>query len=273
MKKVILLLLGLFLFSSFSFASNQSLSDAVKNSSIYQKYKNGGMQSAQNEYKNLKENGTIQEIDFLFMLQLNSQQKQMHRVISTAKEGLEKFPNSAPIYTTLGMAYSEIKEYDKSIEYLSQSIKIKPSEPAYYNRGQIYYYVKKDYSKAISDFTNALNYIEEYSNENLKNKALGDIYYSRALCFGKKNNFNQAIEDYTEAIKYDNKNPDLYYNRAVAKLSKANKSSGKMLNELTASANKDFDMALDGYQKSNNKTMCNKIQNYKQLQAVMSVIK
>lgn len=274
MKKSILLLFSVFLIGTSTFVLAQSLYDAAKSSSVYQKYKTGGIQAAQSEYNNLKANNTIKEIDFLFMLQLYGEQRQMQKVISVANDGLKKIPNSAPMYTTLGMAYYETKDYDKAIEAQSQSIKIKPSEPAYYNRGLIYYYVKKDYTKAIADFTNALKYIEEYTNENVKNEAIIDIYQIRALSFGNKKDFDKAIADYDMAIKLDSKsNPDLYFNRAVMKLNKANNSLKNAQSQLIESANKDFDIAIAGYQKNNNKVMCDKIRNYKQLQAVMSVIK
>jgi Tfp pilus assembly protein PilF len=59
-------------------------------------------------------------------------------------------------YISRGMDYYDKKDYDKAIADFTEIIRLWPQhEPAYYCRG-LAYYDKKDYDRAIADFDHAL---------------------------------------------------------------------------------------------------------------------
>lgn len=274
MKKFVLFLSVLFC-GFYVSVSAKSLGDLVLESSVYKAYKTSGFESSVSEYNSLKNNKKISEQDFMAMMKIYSDKKDLDKSMEVGNEALKKYPNSYNTYTLLAMDYANLKRYDEAILAYSDSIKIKPTEPAYYNRGQIFYYIKKDYGRAISDFTKAIEYISQLENPSTASFALADIYRLRALSYEKKQDYSKSIEDYDSAIKYNQSEPDLYYNRAVVKRLKASDSklSKKESNALINSSNIDLENALEGYRKNNNMNMYNKIKKFKTFEAVKSVIK
>ena len=76
---------------------------------------------------------------------------QFTQAASTA-EAKGKKEDAAEAYRGLGMAYYELKEYDKSISDFSKSIELDPDElKAYQNRGDAYCNLG-NYDEAIKDF-------------------------------------------------------------------------------------------------------------------------
>jgi tetratricopeptide (TPR) repeat protein len=84
-----------------------------------------------------------------------------------------------------GNAAIEKKEYDKAISDYTEAIRLKPdAADAYYNRG-IAYDDKNEHDKAISDYTEAIR---------LKPDA-ASAYYNRGLAFREKSDYDKAISD------------------------------------------------------------------------------
>lgn len=275
MKKLLFLLSVLLILNiNISAFANNSVSEVIKTSTIYQQYLKGGMEAAEKQYTLLKDNKTIDIKDYMIMLQIYLSKNKTREVIITANEGLKQYPDSELIYTVLGMAYANINKYDSAIDAYTESIKIKPTEPALYNRAQIYCYTKNDIDNAIKDYTEALKYVEQYADKNTKNLTISEIYEERALCYSKKSELDKAISDYTNAIKFNSQKPSLYYNRGVIKINKANRTTLKNeASKILASAYQDLDTAADLYKKKNNINMYNKILEYKKMQSTMSAVK
>jgi tetratricopeptide (TPR) repeat protein len=78
-------------------------------------------------------------------------------------------------------------------------------EQAYYGRGEAYS-DKKDYEKAIVDYTEAirLDPTDEMA------------YFSRGIAYSHKKDYDKAIADYTEAIRLDPTDGDAFYKRGLA---------------------------------------------------------
>jgi tetratricopeptide (TPR) repeat protein len=87
--------------------------------------------------------------------------------------------------------------------------RLQPSDlsRAYNNRGNAYYFVKKEYDRAIADYSEAIQLdpknVVAYNNG-------GDAYYY------VKRDYDQAITDYDKAIQLDPKYARAYYNRGNA---------------------------------------------------------
>lgn len=97
-----------------------------------------------------------------------------------------------------GNAYSNMGQYELSINDYSDAIKINPnSYLIYYNRGNTYFKIEKDI-KAINDYTKAIELNPEYSY----------AFYSRGLIYVMLGKENDAVNDFNECIKID-KNREL----------------------------------------------------------------
>jgi tetratricopeptide (TPR) repeat protein len=115
---------------------------------------------------------------------------------------------AAKVYESRGDAYYEKKDYNRAIAEYTEAIKLDPSNAFYFNIRGDAYYLKEDYDRAIADYTEAIRL--EPDNAFYFN-IRGDAYY-------QKNDYDRAIADYTEAIKlepdnawYFNKRGNAYY--------------------------------------------------------------
>jgi tetratricopeptide (TPR) repeat protein len=97
-------------------------------------------------------------------------------------------------YADSGKAYADKRDYDRAIADYTEAIRLNPDyATAYNNRGNVYHNNKKDYDRAIADYTEALRidpkYVIAYNNR-------GRAYYN-------KKDYDRAIEDYNEAVRFD----------------------------------------------------------------------
>ena len=80
---------------------------------------------------------------------------------------------------------------------------------AYYNRGRAWY-AKKDYDRAIADFTESIHLDSKYAL----------AYYFRGRVWDEKKNYDRAIADYDDAVRLDPKYAPAYFHRGVARYEK-----------------------------------------------------
>lgn len=71
-----------------------------------------------------------------------------------------------------------------------------------YYKGLIYY-IYFDYEKSINELTKAINQEKK-----------AEAYFNRALSFEKQEKFENAVSDYSEALKINKRYLDAYFNRA-----------------------------------------------------------
>lgn len=143
-------------------------------------------------------------------------------------------------YSSAGVAYSELQEYEKALQYHDKAIEIVSSMPAFhYNRAHTYNKLG-EYQKAIIDYKKAItldpNNADYYCNlgytyddlgmyeeaiENY-NKAIEINPYNtinlscRAVAYVNMKEFDKAIADYNQAIELDPFDPQLFFNRGLA---------------------------------------------------------
>lgn len=143
-------------------------------------------------------------------------------------------------YSSAGVAYSELQEYEKSIQYHNKAIELANSIPAlFYNRANSFNKLGEyqqaiiDYKKAITldpdnaDYHCNLGYtyddlgMYEEAIENY-NKAIEINPYNtinlscRAAAYTNMREFDRAITDYNQAIELDPFDPQLFFNRGLA---------------------------------------------------------
>lgn len=113
-------------------------------------------------------------------------------------------------YGQRAWAYYELEKYDEAIADFSKVIEMKPNGASgYSSRGFIYTQRRKDYENAIKDFNKV---IEIATNVFAKAQAFnsrGDVYF-------KKEEYDKAIADFTQAILLDPKDHFFYSDRAQA---------------------------------------------------------
>ncbi len=195
--------------------------------------------------------------------------------VSLWTDCLRQFPLSERAYNNRGMAYSRLGEIDRAIADFEKAISINPiSETAWYNRGveEMFkgdpqksilfinkainltpnkevaegyfgrgnaYHAKKDYPKAIEDYTKALslqqNYPEVLFNRANDYKLIGELeraradfdaaiaakpryaeaYNNRGVLRFELGDAEGAAQDYAEAIRLRPRYAEAYNNRAI----------------------------------------------------------
>jgi len=91
-----------------------------------------------------------------------------------------------------GEAAFDKKDYDKAIADYTEAIRLDPNYYNYYNRRGDAYNIKKDYDKAIADYTEAIRLDPESGS-----------YLNRGNAYRDKGNYDKAIADYTEVIRLE----------------------------------------------------------------------
>ena len=113
---------------------------------------------------------------------------------------------TAEDYFRIGNRAHDEKDYDKAISDYSKAIELNPNfVEAYSNRGVAFAY-KKDYDKAILDYSKAIELNPEYAK----------AYSNRGNAFAYKKDYDKAISDYNKAIELNPEDAEAYNNRGNA---------------------------------------------------------
>ena len=123
-------------------------------------------------------------------------------------EGIKKEAreNLAVTYNNRGVAYHELKQYERAIEDFSKAIELNPNlADGYYNRGFTYHELKQ-YERAIEDYNKAIELNPKYAV----------AYNNRRNAYGEIKEHERAIEDYNKAIELNPKYAVAYNNRGNA---------------------------------------------------------
>lgn len=154
-------------------------------------------------------------------------------------------PDAPAVYSTKGIIYKNLGAHKEAVQAYSRSLKLSKSDDiikavTFSNRGNCYHYLKK-YSKAIKDYTSALEIErtaelycfrgESYLEQKKYKAALKDFHVSiqlsaqyarayigrgNAYSFNRhyKRHLNKALRDYTTAIELEPFNMYAHVERA-----------------------------------------------------------
>jgi tetratricopeptide (TPR) repeat protein len=154
--------------------------------------------------------------------------KDYDKAIADYTKAIKLDPNDFDAYDNRGKAWDKKGDHDKAkVDYAmakelmaaadfeqelmddifnyDKAKAINPKALAFYNSG-LAWYDKKDYDKAITDYTKAIEIDSKYA----------DAYYYRGAAWHDKGNLDKAITDYTKAIAINPKDTDAYYYRGRA---------------------------------------------------------
>ncbi|MDR0305594.1 MAG: tetratricopeptide repeat protein [Chitinispirillales bacterium] len=104
---------------------------------------------------------------------------------------LEEDIASARGHWNRGKNYSDQKDYDKAISEFTKAIQLRPNESSYRKYRGDAYHQKNDYDKAIADYAEAIRLDPKDCNS----------YDGRGRAYFKKKDYDEAIADFTEAIR------------------------------------------------------------------------
>ncbi len=126
-------------------------------------------------------------------------------------------------YFEEGLLFYERMEYDRSIESFDRTLELAPygkdNHIVYYNRGMAHL-KNRQYDKAIYDFTKSI----EMTPANQK-KLQYDSLINRGAAYQKSDNLESALKDYTEAIELQPREKNIKYiynNRAWVRYARGN---------------------------------------------------
>jgi len=109
-------------------------------------------------------------------------------------------------FNSRGIAYDSKKDYDRAIQDYTEAIRLNPSYAyAFNNRGGAYG-DKKEYDRAIQDYDQAIRLNPSYA---LAFNNRGNAYYY-------KKDYDRAIQDYDQVIRLNPSFAEAFYSRGLA---------------------------------------------------------
>ncbi len=104
------------------------------------------------------------------------------------------------------LSFNRMGIYKTQISFLESGIQSQPGYYLFYIQKGNYFYDRKDYGAAIPFYNKG---IELRSN-------LPEALNARGVCYSMTGNNNEAVKDFTEAIKISKFDPDMYLNRCIS---------------------------------------------------------
>ena len=107
-----------------------------------------------------------------------------------AAEAVRLDPKNPDAYVLRGNLYREREEYDSALDDLNEAIRLAPDKPIYYLFRSLVFEKKNKLAEAIEDMSVAL-----------KNEPSDRSYARRGSLYYKQEDYENALKDYTEAIR------------------------------------------------------------------------
>ena len=124
------------------------------------------------------------------------------RAISDFDTAIRLNLNFIEAYQYRGHAYYEKKDYNKAITDFTHVIRLDPSAPSYYSRGLLYHKLR-DFDRAIADFSQVIRINPHYA----------EAYAGRGSAYNSKRDFDRALSDLNQAIRFNPNNIEAYLHR------------------------------------------------------------
>jgi tetratricopeptide (TPR) repeat protein len=159
----------------------------------------------------------------------------LQRIITYSNEALQRNPNSAAAYHTLGSVYVFLQKPDLAMSNLNKAIELDPNDAEAYKWRATAHAQQSNSEAAIADLNKAL----KIDPRNVQ------LYSTRGALHNQAENFDLAIDDFTKAIELSPQ-AALYHFRASAYIGKAAKLQSKQETaQLFEQAIKDWTKAIE----------------------------
>ena len=137
---------------------------------------------------------------------LEEKRKEYEKSIEYYTKAIDLKPNFLEAYNNRGNAYCEMDEFDLAIDDFNEVVVIKPDYAEAYNNRGTAYKNKGNYDCAIMDYNTAIK---------LKPN-LAEAYDNRGNAYKLKGDYDYAIKDFSTAIKLNPHYAGAYNNRGLA---------------------------------------------------------
>ena len=139
---------------------------------------------------------------------------EIDKAIADANQIIRLKPNDAAGYSDRASYYFRKSDFDNAIADLTQAIRLNPDGAAsdYWVRASAHNF-KGDYVHAIEDATHAIETAPNIELEQLRLMVLRTSYSARAMARSNAGDFENALNDYNEAIKFNLNDADGYASR------------------------------------------------------------
>jgi tetratricopeptide (TPR) repeat protein len=127
--------------------------------------------------------------------------------IADYTEAIRLNPTLASAYYNRGICRKELGELDEAIADYQTAARYAPDDPTIYNNLGIVYSLKGDALQAVVNFSRSIL---------LKNPEMHLPYFNRANVQFDQQNYQTAIEDYSEAIRHNPQFASAYLSRGAA---------------------------------------------------------
>lgn len=120
------------------------------------------------------------------------------RSVGYFREAIRLNPNNADYPYVLSQAYYELKQFDSARFFIEKAISLEANQPDYhYRAGNVYYHLK-EYEKAYGNYSIALDHLNiEYPiNEVL-------CHFNRGICAINLKRYSQSLQDFDFVISQD----------------------------------------------------------------------
>ena len=112
--------------------------------------------------------------------------KDPHQAINYWNRAISSKQNTAAAHSNRGLAYHDLKQYQRAVKDYSQAIKLDPGYAAAYNNRGNSYYELNEYQLALNDFNQSLKIKPQYAKAHL----------NRGLAFYQMDKIDQACKDF-----------------------------------------------------------------------------
>jgi tetratricopeptide (TPR) repeat protein len=116
-----------------------------------------------------------------------------------------------------GIAYGNKKEYDKAIADFSDAIKLKFQVDLILVKRGFVYALKEDYDRAIADYSRAIQLNDKVADYFLERGRVHGLRDAQHLLDHDRHDAKEAIADFDQAIKLDAKLAQAYFYRGIMK--------------------------------------------------------
>ncbi len=142
------------------------------------------------------------EINILFLM--NDEKESVNAV----EEAIDKYPDVPAYYYLRGIINNSRGKFSKALNDFSDAIEMKPADilyKCYLGRGVSYYYLL-EYDEALEDLTASIQ----------ENDTVASAYYSRAMVYYETKDYAAAVNDFQKSLEFSEGNDALYFNLGMA---------------------------------------------------------
>jgi TolA-binding protein len=122
----------------------------------------------------------------------NEKFKDPKKAVDYWSRAIRSKQNTVAAYNNRGLAYHDLKQYDRAIKDFNQAIRMDPALVAAYNNRGNAYYEKNEYQLALADFNQSLKRNPDYAKAHL----------NRGLVYYQMDKTDQACSDFQNACDH-----------------------------------------------------------------------